>query len=219
MKRGTLLDDIHALTSFGGGMDGDDDHFEDGTSALDAVNAGATGIWKEERHGSDANAGARGGAARPSQLRKDTGMDFDDDVRYKGKKVSRKALRGMMDDSDEDDAEGEHGGEDYEEEEDEEDVDGSQEDDDEDDDDDDEEEEEEGEEESDASPQQNDHYKGSLGSDDDGDEGEDSSEEEEEEDSSEEEEDGSDLEQEMKRIREDKQGMSVLLKRSRGKSS
>jgi protein AATF/BFR2 len=189
--KGQLLKDIAALTSFGGGggANGEEDVYDDGTSALGhgqgeeerngSGGGGGSGTWRIEEGGE----GLGGAAVSRSRLRMERAMDFgEEEARYRGKKVSRRAL--LADDGDEDEEE-----------------------------DDDEEEEESGEEDEDeeglsgsGSEEDEDLSSGSgSGSDDDDTDGDGHHDEEEE----------PTLEEEMEQLRKDKGGMALLLKRSR----
>jgi len=111
MKR-QLLKDIAALTSFGdgGGANGEEDVYDDGTSAFghgkgkeERNGSSAGGVWRveddEEREG-----GLGGVAVSRSRLRMERAMDFgEEEARYRGKKVSRRAL--LADDNEEDEEE------------------------------------------------------------------------------------------------------------------
>jgi len=200
--KGQLLKDIAALTSFGGGGDanGEEDAYDDGTSAL------GHGQGKEERNGSsnsgtwriegdeDGGEGLGGGAVSRSKLRMERAMDFgEEEARYRGKKVSRRAL--LADDEDEEEEE------DKDEDEKEEEESGEEDDDDEEE----EEEEEEGLSGSGSEEDDDDDVSSGSGSDDDDTDGDGHHDEEEE----------PTLEEEMEQLRQDKGGMALLLKRSR----
>lgn len=202
--KGQLLKDIAALTSFGGGggANGEEDAYDDGTNAL------GHGQGQEERNGSSSGGsgggtwriegdeeggeGLGGAAVSRSRLRMERAMDFgEEEVRYRGKKVSRRALLADDDDDEEEeedeDEDEEESGEESGEEEEEEGLSGSGSEEDEDED--------------------EDLSSGSgSGSDDDDDTDGDGHHDEEEEPT---------LEEEMEQLRKDKGGMALLLKRSR----
>ena len=110
--KGQLLKDIAALTTFGGGRAGaevgeDGDYFNDGTNAareddMDGGQGGeGGGEWRVEGDGG-------GLVVKPSRsrLRMERGMDFgEEEARYQGKKVSRKALMQAADDESEEESE------------------------------------------------------------------------------------------------------------------
>eukprot|EP00624_Nannochloropsis_granulata_P006469 evm.model.NODE_48527_length_18767_cov_16.646240.1 len=198
--KGQLLKDIAALTSFGGGggANGEEDAYDDGTSAFGHgqgkeernENGGSSGggVWRVE--GDEEGDGVLGGGAvSRSRLRMERAMDFgEEEARYRGKKVSRRALLADDDEEGDEDVENGEGSHDNGEESGNEEEEGasemgfgSQEDEDEDEDED-----------------------VSDGSDDDTDSDGHHNEEEE-----------LTLEEEMKQLQQDKSGMALLLKRSR----
>jgi hypothetical protein len=84
--RSQLLNEIAALTAFGtSASDHQVEGFDDGTTAIEAVEG--SGQWVMD--GDDEPIGA---PQQRSKLRMAAGMDFEDDDRYKGKRVGRKAL-------------------------------------------------------------------------------------------------------------------------------
>lgn len=89
-SRSRLLSDIAALTSFSGGGEQQSEAFDDGTMATDAVER--RGQWIEE---GDEQEGAKAAPQARSKLRLAAGMDFEDDKRYRGQRVGRKALAAL----------------------------------------------------------------------------------------------------------------------------
>jgi hypothetical protein len=84
--RSQLLNEIAALTAFGTRGSDQPTEFEDGTTATEAVER--SGQWVMD--GDDEPE-----KVQRSKLRMAAGMDFEDDDRYKGKRVGRKALAAL----------------------------------------------------------------------------------------------------------------------------
>jgi protein AATF/BFR2 len=119
--RGQLLRDIAALTTFGEGAegyrDGDEDTYEDGTNAglaqykngwINGGDGGGDGTWVVE--GEDGKSGSGASTGR-SRLRMERAMDFvDEDERYRGEKILRRALVDEDEDEDEDEESGANSG-------------------------------------------------------------------------------------------------------------